>query len=97
MLTEPSEIPPEDEILSAAREVLDSSTSWKQGKTFAKDTVKTYSRPKGPGDGAAWHCRVSEHDAKDATFEEFWSKLGKDKAENEKESAILLIARRSRI
>jgi hypothetical protein len=79
------EIPPEETILALAREVLESTKSWKAGKTFAKGTVQTLSRPKRSGDGAAWHCRVSKHTKDDATFDEFWSKLGVNKAENEKE------------
>jgi len=78
-----SAIPAEDTIISLGRSLLDSTTSWKPGKTYQK-VVKTSSRPRGPQDGAPWHCRVSEHTAADATFDEFWSKLGVDKAENEK-------------
>jgi len=79
-----SEIPSEDAILSAGRSVLDSVDTWKPGKSFANHTVKTFSRPKGPGDGAAWYSRLSEHDGSDVSFEEFWDKLGANKAENEK-------------
>ena len=57
--------------------------SWKQGKTYQHNKVKTFSRSKGPKDGAGWYCRVSEHTKEDATFDEFWSKLGENKAENE--------------
>ena len=78
-----AEIPAEDAIVKAGREVLDSTATWKQGKTYQKNTVKTFHRSKGPKDGAAWYCRVSEHTKDDATFDEFWSKLGVDKAENE--------------
>lgn len=86
-MTSIPDIPSEEAILVAARELLDSTNTWKQGKSYHKNTVKTYSRPKGPGDGAAWCCRVSEHTSADATFDEFWSKLGNDKAMNEKEYA----------
>ena len=82
-LLSPPEIPAEDAIIKAGREVLDSTTAWKQGKTYQKNTVKTFSRPKGPKDGTAWYCRVSEHAKDEATFGEFWGKLGQDKAENE--------------
>ncbi|TBU35710.1 hypothetical protein BD311DRAFT_11689 [Dichomitus squalens] len=78
-----SEIPSEDVIIKAGREVLDDTANWKHGKSFHKNTVKTLSRKKGPKDGAAWHARVSEHDKDEVTFEEFWDKLGKDKANNE--------------
>ena len=75
--------------------MLESTKSWKQGKTFNK-VVKTSSRPKGPQDGAPWHCRVSEHPPEDATFDEFWSKLGEDKANNEMQcvSQLPLLSRR---
>ncbi|EEB90451.1 hypothetical protein MPER_11340 [Moniliophthora perniciosa FA553] len=80
----PSDIPPEEVIFAAADELIESTTSWKAGKTYHK-VVKTSSRPKQAGDGAPWHCRVSEHEPKDATFDQFWDKLGKNKAENEKQ------------
>ncbi|KAH7889637.1 hypothetical protein F5I97DRAFT_1940937 [Phlebopus sp. FC_14] len=81
----PTEIPSEDTILALGRELIESTKTWKQGKTYVKGNVLTFSRPKRPGDGAPWHCRVSEHTKEDATFEEFWSKLGVNKAHNEKE------------
>ncbi|RDB22259.1 hypothetical protein Hypma_010594 [Hypsizygus marmoreus] len=80
----PVAIPSEETILTSARHLLEESTSWKQGKTYYKN-VKTYHRPKGPGDGAPWHCRVSEHAADEATFDGMWAKLGTNKAVNEKE------------
>lgn len=79
----PSELPSEDALLAAARELIASTYSWKRGKSFQKNKVHTFSRTKGPGDGAAWHGRVSEHTAEDATFDEFWSKIGHDHANNE--------------
>ncbi|KIY63051.1 hypothetical protein CYLTODRAFT_433121 [Cylindrobasidium torrendii FP15055 ss-10] len=82
--TKPSEIPSEDLILAAGRELINSTTSWKHGKTFHK-TVKTLYRSKREGDGAHWHCRVSVHDPADVTFDQVWSKLGADKALHEKE------------
>ncbi len=72
-------------MLAAARDLIETTTSWKEGKSYSKHTVRTFSRPKLQGDGAAWHCRVSEHGSEDATFDEFWSKLGVNKAENEKQ------------
>ena len=81
------EIPSEDSILEAAQNILDSIPTWKKGKTYYK-TVKTYSRPKEPQDGAPWHCRISQHGSEDATFDEFWKGLGENKAENEKEYNI---------
>ncbi|KAF7974807.1 hypothetical protein HWV62_11147 [Athelia sp. TMB] len=84
----PSEIPSEESILAAGRSILDSIPTWKRGKTFHKNSVQTFSRSKAAGDGANWHVRVSEHGSEDATFDEFWSKLGNDKAINEKECVI---------
>ncbi|KAJ8597863.1 hypothetical protein M405DRAFT_541 [Rhizopogon salebrosus TDB-379] len=81
----PAEIPSEETILALGHEVLESTKSWKVGKTYSKGTVQTLSRAKRQGDGAAWHSRVSKHTKDDATFDEFWSKLGFNKAENEKE------------
>ncbi|KAJ8473311.1 hypothetical protein ONZ51_g7949 [Trametes cubensis] len=78
-----SEIPSEEAIIKAGKQILESTMSWKQGKTYQHNKVKTFSRSKGPKDGAGWYCRVSEHTKEDATFDEFWSKLGENKAENE--------------
>ncbi|KAF9227854.1 hypothetical protein BS17DRAFT_793475 [Gyrodon lividus] len=93
------EIPAEDTINAVGKELLASTISWKKGKTFTKGNVLTLSRPKGPEDGAPWHCRVSVHTKEEATFDEFWSKLGVNKAENEKEfvGAIKKVAEIKRI
>ncbi len=82
-----AELPSDEQVIAAAREVLEASTGWKKGKAYQKNTVRTYSRPKGPDDGAPWHCRVSEHAEAEATFDEFWSKIGTNHSENEKEYA----------
>jgi len=82
---QPNELPSEEQVIAAAREVLEASKGWKKGKKYQKNTVQTYSRPKGPGDGAPWYCRVSEHTAAEATFDEFWNKIGINHSENEKE------------
>ncbi|THH30364.1 hypothetical protein EUX98_g3834 [Antrodiella citrinella] len=79
-----TDIPPEETILKVGRDIMDSSKSWKQGKSFIHNTVKTYWRPKGVTESAGWHCRMSEHSQEEATFDEFWAKLGENKAENEK-------------
>ncbi|KAI0273587.1 hypothetical protein BC834DRAFT_216068 [Gloeopeniophorella convolvens] len=79
------ELPSDEQALAAGRELIESCTNWKKGKAYYKNTVHTYSKSKSDGDGATWHCRVSEHAAEDATFDEFWSKLGDNHAENEKE------------
>ncbi|KAF7304955.1 DUF3074 domain-containing protein [Mycena kentingensis (nom. inval.)] len=78
----PANIPGDDEILAEAETLLDSVTTWKEGKTY-HGNVKTYSRPKGKDDGAPWHARVSVHKPEEATLLEMWEKLGKDKALNE--------------
>ncbi|KAF9246465.1 hypothetical protein BU15DRAFT_40332 [Melanogaster broomeanus] len=93
------EIPAEDTIIALGKELIASTPTWKKGKTFAQGSVVTLYHPKGPGDGAPWHCRVSEHTKEDATFDEFWSKLGVNKAENEKEfvGAIKKVAEVKRI
>jgi hypothetical protein len=86
-LIAPIEIPSEDEIIAAAQSVLESTPEWKEGKAFHKNSVQTYSRPKLQGrkssHEAGWHCRVSTHPPEEATFDQFWSKLGENKAENE--------------
>jgi len=80
------ELPSDEQVIAAAREVLETSKGWKKGKAFEKKTVQTYSGPKGPGDGAAWHCRVSEHTPTQITFDDLWSKLGcSNHSEYEKE------------
>ncbi|KAJ7775032.1 hypothetical protein B0H16DRAFT_1660068 [Mycena metata] len=78
-----SALPSDEEAMAAADTLFESSKTWKEGKTIKG--VKTYSRAKGPDDGAPWHCRVSVHKPEEATFEQLWEKLGKDKALNEKE------------
>ncbi|KAJ6502388.1 hypothetical protein C8R45DRAFT_1191192 [Mycena sanguinolenta] len=78
----PSAIPSDEDIMQAGDALLESSSSWKEGKTYHKQ-VKTYSHPKGPEDGAPWHSRVSIHKPEEATFSQMWSKLGEDKATNE--------------
>ncbi|THV06533.1 hypothetical protein K435DRAFT_711352 [Dendrothele bispora CBS 962.96] len=78
----PSDIPPEEAIIASGKKILDASESWRQGKTY-HGIVKTFSRPKGPGDGGGWHCRVSEHKPSEASFDQMWGKLGKDNALSE--------------
>lgn len=78
------ELPDDAAILAAGKALIDSTPSWKAGKTYHK-IVKTFHRPKHAEDGAPWHCRVSEHPASEATFDQIWSKLGADKALHEKE------------
>ncbi|KAF5368595.1 hypothetical protein D9758_002447 [Tetrapyrgos nigripes] len=75
----PAGIPLEDAVIAAGRELLASTASWKQGKTYRK-VVKTLSRAKDPRDAAGWHCRVSEHKPEEAKFDEMWETLGKNNA-----------------
>ncbi|KAG6861548.1 hypothetical protein C0995_015282, partial [Termitomyces sp. Mi166 len=81
----PAALPSEETIIAAATRLVESTPTWKQGKTYHIN-VKTCHRPKGPADGAPWHCRISEHPPTEATFDQLWDKLGEDKALNEKES-----------
>lgn len=78
-----TDIPPEQTIIDRGRELVDSSISWKQGKTY--DKVTTYTRPKQPGDGAPWHCRASVHTSDEVTFDQLWDKLSRNKATNEQQ------------
>lgn len=68
-------------MLASARALVADIKTWKQGKTI-NDGVHIYSK-RASGAPAGWHCRISEHAAADATFDEFWAKLGVDKADNE--------------
>ncbi|KAG6829638.1 hypothetical protein H0H92_003971 [Tricholoma furcatifolium] len=81
----PSDLPTEETIIASANRLIESTTAWQQGKTYHK-TVHTCHRSKNPGDGAPWHCRISEHPPTEVSFNQLWSKLGQDKAINEKES-----------
>ncbi|KAF9053023.1 hypothetical protein BJ165DRAFT_1523761 [Panaeolus papilionaceus] len=78
----PADIPSEDVVISEGTKLIESTASWKTGKTFFGN-VKTCSRPKGPGDGAGWYCRISEHTKDEITFDQLWDKLSNNKAENE--------------
>ncbi|KAF5358163.1 hypothetical protein D9756_001338 [Leucocoprinus leucothites] len=80
----PSEIPPEESIIAAGRELIESTDTWKSGKTYFTN-VKTLSRPAGPPLVGNWHCRVSEHTPDQITFDQLWDKMARDKALNEKE------------
>jgi hypothetical protein len=80
-----SEIPPEDAIITAGKEILAASNGWKLGKTF-QNVVKTSTYSPSPKDGKGrtkWACRFSEHTREEGSFDEFWSVLGTNKAENE--------------
>jgi len=81
----PSEIPSEDEIVVFGKEILAASDNWKQGKVYKKVVkTSTYSpNPKGGNVGTKWACRFSEHAREEGTFDDFWNRLGMNKAENE--------------
>jgi len=80
----PSEIPSEEVIIEEGKKLIESTTTWKAGKTFFNNVQTSY-RAKAPGDGAPWYCRTSEHTPKEVTFDIFWEKLSKNKAINERE------------
>jgi len=80
----PTGIPSEATIIATARRIIDTTYSWKQGKTFHK-IVKTYHRGKLPEDEVPWHCRVSEHKAEEGSFDLLWEKLGTVQDAHEKD------------
>ena len=80
-----SEIPSEDVIIAAGKEILAASCNWKLGKTY-QNVVKTSTHSpsaKGVKGRTKWACRVSEHTREEGSFDEFWDGLGTNKAENE--------------
>lgn len=85
----PTELPSEETALEAAQALIADTEKWKKGKKFEHGLVQTYSRAKGAGDGAGWHCRVSEHGPEEATFDEFWKNLGIEHSVREKEYVLL--------
>ena len=84
-----SEIPSEEVIIEEGKKLIESTTSWKVGKTFF-NSVQTCHRAKEDGDGAPWYCRISEHTPNEVTFDIFWEKLSKNKAINEKECVFYM-------
>ncbi|KIM65328.1 hypothetical protein SCLCIDRAFT_542377 [Scleroderma citrinum Foug A] len=80
------DVPPEDAILALGGDLIGSTDTWRKGKSFAKGKVLTLHLPRNQApDKLPWHCRVSRHSKEDATFDEFWSKLGVNKPENERQ------------
>ncbi|KAJ7736995.1 hypothetical protein DFH07DRAFT_96528 [Mycena maculata] len=67
----PSEIPPDDAIISAAKSLISDSLSWKLGKVYQNGLVQTAHTVL--PDGSSWHSRVSRHSL---PFDRFWSVLG---------------------
>lgn len=76
-----SAIPSTDDVLQAARSIFSEDVEWKEGKTFVKGTVKTFSA--NIPDSGTWYMRASEHDGEDGTFDDFWNGLGVNHALNE--------------
>ena len=79
-----SEIPPEDQVLQAGRELIEATSNWKHTKNYCKGAVRGYSASKQADDEEPWFCRVSEHAKEEITFDEFWFGLGTNKPEHEK-------------
>jgi len=79
----PAALPPREKIEAAARALLDSTPTWKQGKQYHHGLVQAWHRPKGAHDGAGWHARHSLHATTDGTFDDFWQGLSVDKAVKE--------------
>ncbi|KDQ18151.1 hypothetical protein BOTBODRAFT_551693 [Botryobasidium botryosum FD-172 SS1] len=92
-----SNVPSSSDLLAAAREHINSSTTWTQKKSVGNIKIFTTKSTTNPG-GPAWHCRVSEHGPDEATFDEFWQGLGVNHSLHEKEyipeiqSAVLVTA-----
>ena len=76
----PADIPEEDALLRAGKELMSEISKWKHLKDFENKkgvVVKGYTAPKAEDDEQPWFCRASEHDASAVTFEEMWFALGK--------------------
>ncbi|KAL5529200.1 hypothetical protein ACEPAG_5174 [Sanghuangporus baumii] len=79
-----SEIPPEDQLLQAGRELIEATLKWKHTKDYCKGVVRGYTSPKQADDEEPWFCRASEHAPEEITFDEFWFGLGTNKPEHER-------------
>ena len=64
--------------------MIEATLQWKSNGSFAKGVVTGYVHPKDDDDDQPWFCRVSEHSAEEASFDEFWFGLGTNKPEHEK-------------
>lgn len=80
----PSEIPSEETIITEGITLIESTSSWPEGKTFFNN-IKTLYHAKRLGDGAPWHVRLSEHAPEELTFDQLWENLAIDKPVKEKE------------
>ncbi|KAG9018789.1 hypothetical protein FRB90_009637 [Tulasnella sp. 427] len=77
----PSNIPTPEEILQAAKPILDSDTiKWKPGPKFDEGRVQTFTTKL---HGHPWAMRKSVHGPADGTFDEFWDGLGVNHAVHE--------------
>ncbi|KAF7290687.1 hypothetical protein MIND_01309000 [Mycena indigotica] len=76
ILVEPltlTNIPPDSQIVTEAKELILDSHTWKQGRTFYDGLVQT--AHKVFPDGGPWHSRVSRHSL---PFDQFSAMLGDD-------------------
>lgn len=68
------------------------SESWTLGKTYVNKeqgtSTLTFSKNRGPNDGAAWHGRLSEHAKEVGGWDYFWSGLGVNHSEHETERVL---------
>lgn len=81
-----TDLPSEATLLAQGRAILESTYDWTQGKKY--EMVQTYSRPSSWSDSAGWHCRVSEHPAEEATFDELRQVLAVNKGQNEMKCVV---------
>ncbi|KAH8117379.1 hypothetical protein DFH11DRAFT_1851714 [Phellopilus nigrolimitatus] len=77
------DIPLEEQILQAGRELADASLKWRHSKDYCKGIVKAYTHPKDADDEEPWFARVSVHAPDEVSFDEFWFGLGNNKPEHE--------------
>lgn len=76
------DIPSEESIIAAGRELIESTDSWQLKKTI--NNVKVVHKPATSTDGS-WFCRISEHSPEEVTYDQLWDKMARNKAQNEKE------------
>ncbi|KAI5124574.1 hypothetical protein M0805_003093 [Coniferiporia weirii] len=79
----PTDIPQEEQVIQAGRELIDATLKWHNSKDYCKGVVKGYTHPKDADDEEPWFCRVSVHAPEEATFDEMWFGLGTNKPEHE--------------
>ncbi|KAF7778530.1 hypothetical protein Agabi119p4_2875 [Agaricus bisporus var. burnettii] len=79
---QPIDIPSEESIIAAGRELIESTDSWQLKKTI--NNVKVVHKPATSTDGS-WFCRISEHSPEEVTYDQLWDKMARNKAQNEKD------------